>query len=269
MQALWNNPIFYKARLLEKREYRRSKSSFWVKQMGLVWCVLVPLLWVAVMTFPEIMDAFAPKYKPVQLQQALEHLTGNWLTALTLSYYVVSLVAIGLALSSTSSLVTGEREKKTFESLQATMLSPTEIVNGRLMCGLYPVLRELLIVTPLGIVLGTLAGFGLNSFLCASLLYSTVAFYGMVGLWSSYVSKSSQNSNRLASGAAGSLLVGIPLLSLLMGNDFLLHLHPVFATGYLSSEGWGPVVLVTAFHFTAAALLWLDALRRERSAVRV
>ena len=269
MQALWNNPIFYKARLLEKREYRRSKSSFWVKQMGLVWCVLVPLVWVAVMAFPEIMDAFSPKYEAFELKVALGHLTANWLTALTLSYYVVSLVSIGLAISSTSALVTGEREKKTFESLQATMLSSEEIVNGRLMCGLYPVMRELVIVTPVGLVLGGLAGFGGKAVLCASLLYSTVAFYGMVGLWSSYVSKSSQHANRLASGLAGSILVGLPLLSMLAGETFLLRLHPILATGYLASEGWAPVMLVTAFHFVGAGLLWIDALRRERSAVRV
>lgn len=270
MQALWNNPIFFKARLLEAREYSRCKSSFWVKQMGLVWCVLVPLAWVLLMTFPEIMDAFAPEYNPGKLFLALGHLTTNWLYALTLSYYVGTMVAIGLALNSTSSLVTGEREKKTYDSLQSTMLSATEILSGRLLTGLYPVVRELLIVTPLGLALGTLAGFGVNSFLCIALLYSTVAFYGMVGLWSSYASKSTQNANRLATGVAGSLLIGIPILSMFMGgNEFLLHLHPIFATGYLSSEGWGPVVLVTAFHFTGAALLWLDALRRERSAVRV
>lgn len=268
MQALWNNPIFYKYRLLEKREYRRSKSNFWVKQMSLVWCVLVPLAWVALMVMPEILDSVTPKYDVTRLMVALEHLTGYWLGALTFSYFIVLLVAIGIALNGTSSLVTGEREKKTFESLQSTMLSANEILNGRLMSGLWPVLRELLIVSPLALVLGTAAGFGFKSLLCLSLLFSTVAFYGMVGLWSSYCSKNTKNSNRLACGVAGSLLIGIPVLAALAQSEFLLKLHPVFASMYLA-EGLVPVVLVTAFHFCGAGFLWLDSLRRERSAVRV
>ncbi len=40
------------------------------------------------------------------------------------------------------------------------------------------------------------------------------------------------------------------------------------ASGALA-QGAMPVLLVTAFHFCAASLLWLDALRRERSAVRI
>ncbi len=269
MQALWNNPIFFKYRLLERREYKRSKSSFWIKQMGLVWCVLVPLAWVALMGLPEVLDSLTPKYDAARLMRSLEHLASNWLGALTFSYFIVLMVAIGISLNSTSSLVTGEREKKTFESLQSTMLSATEIVNGRLLSGLWPVMRELMIVSPLALFLGSVAGFGGQALLCLGLLYSSVAFYGMVGLWSSYRNKSTQNANRLATGVAASLLVGAPVLSALMGSDFLLKLHPVFASAYLSSEGVMPVVLVTAFHLCGAMILWLDALRRERSAVRV
>jgi len=180
----------------------------------------------------------------------------------------VLLMAIGLATHGTSSLVTGEREKKTYESLHSTMLTSTEILNGRLMCGLWPVLRELLIVSPLALALGTLSGFGFKSLLCVLLLFSTVAFYGMVGLWSSYASKNTTHANRLAGGVIGSLVVGLPILSGLSGQEDLLRLHPLFATGFLS-EGIGPVLLVTVFHVFGASLLWFDSLRRERSAVRV
>lgn len=268
MQALWNNPIFFKSRLLEKREYRRSKSSFWVKQMVLVWCVLVPLGWAGVMAMPELLDSISPKVNLDRLYMAVYNLEQSWLKALSFSHFIVLLVAIGIAINGTSSLVTGEREKKTFESLQSTMLSPTEIVNGRLLSGLWPVLRELTIVAPLALLLGLIASEGFKALLCVSLLYSTVAFYGMVGLWCSYVNKSTQNSNRMATGVAASLLVGIPVAALLSGAHFLLSMHPVYASWQLSA-GWAPVFLVTAFHFCCAALLWLDALRRERSAVRI
>ena len=269
MQALWNNPIFYKSRILERREYERSKASFWVKQMGLVWCVLIPLAWVAFMAFPEILDSVASKVDLHRLGKALDHLAQMWLTALTFSYFIVMLVAIAIALNGTSSLVTGEREKKTFESLQATMLSPHEIVSGRLLTGLWPVMRELLIVAPLGLALGAMAGWGFQALLGVLLLFSTIGFYGAVGLWSSYCSKSTQYSNRLASGLAGSLLVGIPLLAMLGDQSALLRFHPVFASAYLASEGFGPVVSVTAFHLIGILLLYLDTLRRERSAVRL
>lgn len=268
MQALWNNPIFFKHRLLENREYRRSKSSFWVRQMSLVWCVLVPLAFVAMLALPEILDSISPAYNPDRLYTALTKLTQNWLGALTISHFLVLLVAIGLSLHGTSAQVTGEREKKTFESLQSTMMSATEIVNGRLASGLWPVLRELLIVSPLALFLGTIAGFGIKSLLCIALLFSTVAFYGMVGLWSSYCCKNTQNAHRMAAGVAGSLLVLTPLAAALTSNESLLLLHPVYASGALA-QGMLPVLLVTAFHFCAASLLWLDALRRERSAVRI
>ena len=268
MQGLFSNPIFFKHRLLERREYKRSKSSFWIKQMSLVWCVLIPLAWVAMVAFPEILAAFSPSFDKPKLLAALYHLSLNWLGALIFSYFIVLLATIGIATHSTSSLVTGEREKKTYESLHSTMMTSTEILNGRLMCGLWPVLRELVIVTPLALGLGALAGYGFKAFLCLLLLFSTVAFYGMVGLWSSYASKNTTQANRLAGGVCGSLLVGIPIVSLLSGNSDLLRLHPVFASGFLS-EGFGPVLLVTLFHLLGASLLWLDSLRRERSAVRV
>jgi|EP01012_Entosiphon_sulcatum_P066898 hypothetical protein len=268
MQALWNNPIFYKYRLLEKREYRRSKSSFWIRQMSLVWCVLVPLGFVAMLALPEILDSISPKFDQARLYLALTTLASKWIGALSLSHFLVLMVAIGLSLQGTSSLVTAEREKKTLESLQSTMMSPTEIVNGRLASGLYPVLRELLIVSPLALCLGAVAGFGLKTLLCIALLFSTVAFYGMVGLWCSYLCKNTQHANRMASGVAGSLLILVPLAAKLSGEDSLMMLHPVYASYWLS-DGVMPVILVTAFHFCAASLLWLDALRRERSAVRV
>ena len=268
MQALWNNPIFFKYRLLENREYRRSKSSFWVRQMSLVWCVLVPLAFVAMLALPEILDAISPQYDQGRLYNAIFNLTRQWLGALTISHFLVLLVAIGLSLHGTSSQVTGEREKKTFESLQSTMMSATEIVNGRLASGLWPVLRELLIVSPLALLLGAVAGFGMKALLCIALLFSTVAFYGMVGLWSSYCCKNTQNAHRMAAGVAGSLLILTPLAAALTSNESLLMLHPVYASGALA-QGAMPVLLVTAFHFCAASLLWLDALRRERSAVRI
>ena len=268
MQAFWNNPIFFKYRLLEKREYRRSKSSFWVKQMLLVWCVLLPLAWVVMMTLPQILDSLTPKYDASRLFEALDGLATNWLGALGYSHLIVLTVAIGIALNGTCNLVTGEREKKTFESLQSTMLSATEIVNGRLMSGLWPVLRELTIVSPLVLFLGLVSGFAFKADLCVSLLYSTVFFYGMVGLWSSYFSKSTQNANRMATGIAASLVIGLPVLAGLSGFWDLMRLHPIYASCLLE-EGFGPVILVTAFHFCGAALLWLDALRRERSAVRI
>lgn len=268
MQAFWNNPIFFKYRLLEKREYRRSKSSFWVKQMVLVWCVLVPLAWAGVMAMPELLDSVSPKVNLDRLYMAIYNLEQSWLKALTLSHFIVLLVSIGIAINGTSSLVTGEREKKTFESLQSTMLTPTEIVNGRLMSGLWPVLRELCIVAPLALLLGVIASEGFKALLCVALLFSTVAFYGMVGLWSSYCNKSTQNSNRMATGIAASLLVGTPVVAWLSGAGFLVSFHPVYAS-WLLGDGWSPVFLVTAFHFCCAALLWLDALRRERSAVRI
>ncbi|MBS2035407.1 hypothetical protein JST97_10485 [bacterium] len=268
MQALWNNPIFYKYRLLEKREYSRSKSSFWVRQMSLVWCVLIPLGFVAMLALPEILDSISPKFDPARLYVALSSLASRWVGALTLSHFLVLMVAIGLSLHGTCSLVTAEREKKTLESLQSTMMSPTEIVNGRLASGLYPVLRELMIVSPLALMLGAMAGFGLKALLCIALLFSSVAFYGMVGLWSSYMCKNTQHANRMASGVAGSLLILVPMASQLSGESSFLMLHPVYASFSLA-EGVIPVILVTAFHFCAASLLWLDSLRRERSAVRV
>ncbi|MFN8606750.1 MAG: hypothetical protein U0931_04420 [Vulcanimicrobiota bacterium] len=268
MQALWNNPIFYKYRLLEKREYSRSKSSFWVRQMSLVWCVLVPLGFVAMLSLPEILDAISPEFNQGRLYLALTELADKWIGALTLSHFLVLMVAIGLSVHGTCSLVTAEREKKTLESLQSTMLSASEIVNGRLASGLYPVLRELFIVSPLALFLGALAGFGLKSLLCIALLFSSVAFYGMVGLWCSYLCKNTQYANRMASGVAGSLLILVPMASKLSGKGWMLLLHPVYASFSLA-QGVMPVILVTAFHFFGASMLWLDALRRERSAVRV
>ena len=268
MQALWNNPIFFKYRLLENREYRRSKSSFWVRQMSLVWCVLVPLAFVAMLGLPEILDSLSPAYNQEKLISALSRLAQSWLGALTLSHFLVLMVAIGLSLHGTSAQVTAEREKKTFESLQSTMMSATEIVNGRLASGLWPVLRELLIVAPLALVLGAVAGWGFKALLCIALLFSTVAFYGMVGLWSSYCCKSTQNAHRLACGVAGSLLILTPLASALTDTTLPMQLHPLYASFSLT-QGIAPVLLVTAFHVCAASVLWLDALRRERSAVRI
>lgn len=269
MRWLLHNPIFIKARILEARNYRRSPSSFWLKQMGLVWCVLIPVGWTALMSLPPVLDAVSPKVNWTRFGAALNQLGENSMTALAFSYFLVLVAAIHLALNSTSASVTTEREKKTFESLQSTMLSAAEIVAGRMTTGLYPLFRELAILSPVVIGLGLLAGRAGTALSCLGLLASTALAYGAVGLWSSYRSRSTALANRMAVGIAGLMLIGPVLLWGLTDSPQTMLLHPAYAAVLVDREGLLPVLLVTAFHICATAWLWLDCWRMERSAVRV
>jgi len=142
--------------------------------------------------------------------------------------YVLTLYVCYRAATLTYGAIVTEREKKTFESLRGTLMSTREILAGKLLASLYPLLVEIGLFGPalfifcLGrsldkctshLFIGPLevAGFVL------SLTFFTL-FFGLVGLFASVTSPSTMRANHKATSILAAFLILSPILDgLIMG----------------------------------------------------
>lgn len=143
--------------------------------------------------------------------------------------------------------ITQEREQQTWNTLLLTRLTAGEIVVGKFVASLLPVLLLLLLVAPL-ILLAAIAGeLSLRVFLLSNLLLlATLAFIAAVSLFCSWALRRTFTATSAAYGVVAFLVVGTYLLYGLWeigrinaqqpGREehfVLLWLNPYHAMGYL------------------------------------
>lgn len=170
--------------------------------------------------------------------------------------FQLALVAF-LAPAFSAGVISGEREKQTYDLLLTTPLPPWVIVLGKLLGALTYLLLLIVAGLPLASLGYLLGGVALDEVaVAASLLLVTTFTYGAVGLWFSARLRSTTGATVLAYAAILVPLVGIPLAAILStpilssiysdalppwliySGGYLLSLNPLIAGGLTE---WGLV----------------------------
>jgi len=253
MNSLWENPIFLRSRQVEARALGSGPRAWLSRFGGGLLILLGPLAAYLFFGFESVL------HDPIGwTRQALGPILG-------FSAFLFVLYTGTRALNGTFSAISLEKEQKTYDSLLSTLLTPNDVVAGKLAAGLWPVVRELLLVAPLGLALGTVAGFPLKALLFTALCLVSALLFGLLGLWSSYSSPTSPLANRKSTGCAAALLIGGPVLDWFIhvvnfraGAEFqpvFTVLSPLAAASSISSGGplWATTFVL---YLGLAALLW-------------
>ena len=121
----------------------------------------------------------------------------------------------------TSGSIAGEKERQTFDLLVASLLSPWQIVWGKLASALAFALLLILAVLPVMSLAFLFGGVSAAEVLIALAgLVMTAVFYASIGLFWSSVTRSSLGATSFALGTIILMLLGIPFLVVVFGLVF-------------------------------------------------
>jgi ABC-type transport system involved in multi-copper enzyme maturation permease subunit len=172
-------------------------------------------------------------------------------TVVVFQFFFVALLAPAF----TAGIITGEREKQTYDLLMTTLLRPRSIVLGKMGAALAWLLLLVLAVVPLSSLSFLLGGVALEEVvLSLVVILAAVFFYGAIGLFWSSVMRSTIAAVVLALLTIGILLGLLPVLyymafalimianrgtipdilqtpTFLYFNELLLSGHPLYAMG--------------------------------------
>lgn len=164
----------------------------------------------------------------------------------------------------TSGSIAGEKERQTYDLLVASLLTPWQIVWGKLVSALAFALLLIVAIVPVMSLAFLFGGVGLTEVLIAIAgLVVTAVLYATIGLFWSAMLQSSLGATSFAIGTVIALLLGIPFLivifTLILGSSapsdllesiwfiylsrFVVALHPFIALGATASQlssGSGP-----------------------------
>ena len=239
MNSLWENPIFLRSRRVAARALGSGPKAWLSRYGGGLLILLGPLGCYLFFGFESVLRD--PWGWP---RQVLGPILG-------FSAFLLVLYTVTRALNGTFSAISLEKEQKTYDSLLSTLLTSSDVVGGKLAAGLWPIVRELLVVSPLGVALGALAGYPLQALLFMGLCGCCALLFGMIGLWASYSSPTSPLANRKGTGLTAALLIGGPLV------DWFLHV-----ISYRSGADFQPVFtalspLAAASSISNGSPLWM------------
>ncbi|MFQ3633801.1 ABC transporter permease [Roseiflexus sp.] len=157
----------------------------------------------------------------------------------------------------TSGSIAGEKERQTYDLLVASLLTPWQIVWGKLVSALAFALLLILAIVPVMSLAFLFGGVGLTEVLIAIIgLLVTAIFYATIGLFWSALLQSSLGATSFAIGTVIALLLGIPFLivivTLILGSSApssllesiwfiylsrcVIALHPFIALGATASQ---------------------------------
>ncbi len=157
----------------------------------------------------------------------------------------------------TSGSIAGEKERQTYDLLVASLLTPWQIVWGKLVSALAFALILIVAIVPVMSLAFLFGGVGLTEVLIAIAgLVVTAVLYATIGLFWSAMLQSSLGATSFAIGTVITLLLGIPFLiviaSLILGSSapsdlldsiwfiylsrFITALHPFIALGTTASQ---------------------------------
>ena len=157
----------------------------------------------------------------------------------------------------TSGSVAGEKERQTYDLLVASLLTPWQIVWGKLVSALAFALLLIVAVVPVMSLAFLFGGVGLTEVLIAIVgLVTTAILYATIGLFWSALMRSSLGATSFAIGTVIVILLGIPFLivivTLILGSSapsslldslwfiyvsrLFIALHPFIALGTTASQ---------------------------------
>lgn len=203
MRSWFDNPIFHRALQVERRKIGSGPKA-WMRRCGvavLLW--LIPLGILLVFNLEQLFRA------PSSI---------GWITGLSLGISSVFMLlhVISKATHGTLNGICLEKEQKTYESLQSTLLNPREIVGGKLLTGLWPTLRDLAVTLP-GVLLLSLVSHQTTMVLGSySVMLFTAVVLGCVGLVCSYKAQSTHAATQQSTLWVSCLLFAGPLLAALV-----------------------------------------------------
>ncbi len=120
-------------------------------------------------------------------------------------YYVIMgvqlLTLTVISVTSTTSAISSEREKQTYDVLLVTLLSPRQIILGKLTAALAYCFLLILVAVPLEVLTVMIGGVGLDEVLVGNVALAVMSiFYGVIGLYCSTVFRTSGGANGAAIG---------------------------------------------------------------------
>lgn len=137
---------------------------------------------------------------------------GLFMTIATVALVEVCLLTPTL----TAGSIAGEKERQTYDLLIASLLSPWQIVWGKLAAALAFALLLILAVVPVMSLAFLFGGVSLAEVLIALVgLVTTAVFYAAVGLFWSSVMRSSLGATSFSLGSILLMLLGIPFLAVI------------------------------------------------------
>ena len=145
----------------------------------------------------------------------------------------------------TAGSIAGEKERQTYDLLVASLLSPWQIIWGKLGAALSFALLLIISIVPLMSLAFLFGGVSLTEVVIALVgLITTAVFYASIGLFWSAALRSTLGATSLALGSIIMMLLGIPFMVLIFGLIFGREL----STEWLNSAVFA--YLAGAFLFT-------------------
>lgn len=139
---------------------------------------------------------------------------GKVVAAAVLTIQVFLVVFIGPAF--TAGAISGEKERKTYDLLQTTLLPAHALVMGKLLSALSYVLLLILAAVPLQSIAFLLGGLALSELIVSQLLVMVAAvLFALLGLFFSSLMRSTIAASVITYTSALFLTVGVPLIAMI------------------------------------------------------
>src|SRR6266545_1779421 len=148
---------------------------------------------------------------------------GLFLLIATVALIEVCLITPAL----TAGGIAGEKERQTYDLLIASLLSPWQIVWGKLAAALSFALLLILSVVPMMSLAFLFGGVSLTEVVIALIgLVTTAVFYSTIGVFWSTALRTTLGANSMSVGTIIMMLLGIPFLALIFSLIFGRDLSP-------------------------------------------
>lgn len=127
----------------------------------------------------------------------------------------------------TAGSIAGEKERQSYDLLIASLLSPWQIVWGKLAAALSFALLLILAIVPLMSLAFLFGGVSLTEVLIALVgLVTTALFYASIGVFWSAAMRTTLGANSLALGTVILMLLGIPFIAIMFSLIFGREVSP-------------------------------------------
>lgn len=127
----------------------------------------------------------------------------------------------------TSGSIAGEKERQSYDLLVASLLSPWQIIWGKLAAALSFALLLIISIVPMMSLAFLFGGVSLTEVVIALIgLVTTAMFYSTIGLFWSTVLRTTLGANSMSVGTIIMMLLGVPFLALIFSLIFGRDLSP-------------------------------------------
>ena len=197
MMNLWKklneNPVYIREKILFEREKKRKKF------------VSPIVLHLTFLILPVLTCYF---YGIFQQGVRIENLRTIFAFSMAISILFYPMLALG-----SSALFAREKEKRTYDNLISTALSPGEIVMGKFWFSFSPALKEMTIYFPIYVVIGFLLKMSLLSLV--SIYIFALIFVGLNSFVGLYFSVKTNTTREASDKCLGIVVSGVSLLSIM------------------------------------------------------